>query len=223
MGEKRENGCALSIGKRWITHKQISFVNLPDLVYSVGKLDLPKKSANDYLTATMISSPEKNVVPKFTAENGFTCLESKSIAMRRIRSEGNTSELAVRKFLWHLGVRYRVNDPRLPGKPDIVITKAKLIIFIDGGFWHGHNWRLNKSRLKTNRDYWIPKIEANIQRDQITNARLQDSGWTVLRFWEHEVKKEFGNCIYKILTYINLDYYSAQEHDFETDEKQILI
>lgn len=161
----------------------------------------------------------ENFVPRFTRANGFHCSEAKSIAMRRIKANGNLSELLIRKFLWHLGIRYRCNDKRLPGKPDIVISKARLVIFIDGEFWHGHNWEQKKDLIKSNREYWIPKIEMNIRRDKITTTLLQRSGWTVLRFWEQEVKKEFGSCIYKIISYMSLGLMEEWEGCLPFDEQ----
>jgi DNA mismatch endonuclease (patch repair protein) len=121
--------------------------------------------------------------------------------MSKIRGKNTKSEVLLRKALWDLGVRYRKNDPRLPGKPDIVISKQRLIIFVDGEFWHGHNWEEKKLSIKSNPGFWIAKIERNMQRDRINNQLLSELGWTVLRFWDQEVKKEFGVCLRKILDF----------------------
>lgn len=141
-------------------------------------------------------------VSKFSEENGFFTTPNKSSVMRKIKSRDNQSEQALRKMLWGLGIRYRKNDARLPGKPDIVIPRAKLVIFIDGEFWHGHNWETNRHKIKANRDYWIPKIERNMQRDNYNNIALNMAGWTVLRFWERQIIKEFGVCVRIILEHI---------------------
>ena len=93
------------------------------------------------------------------------------------------------KLLWHSGVRYRKNYKALPGKPDIAITKQKIAIFIDGEFWHGYNWEYYKHHIKSNRDYWIPKIEYNMKHDKEVNDQLKEMGWKVIRFWSKKVLK----------------------------------
>ncbi len=123
--------------------------------------------------------------------------------MSKIRSENTTPELKLRKLLWNLGIRYRLNDQSLPGKPDIVIRKYKLVIFVDGEFWHGYNWDEKRKKIKSNRDYWIPKIEKNMVRDSNNTEKLEYLGFKVFRFWEHEIKKNIGTCLQKIIQYIN--------------------
>lgn len=141
-------------------------------------------------------------VPAFTRENGFYTSAAKSKAMSRIRQTGNDAERTMRKLLWGLGIRYRKNDPKLPGKPDISIYKYKIAIFIDGEFWHGYEWPERQARIKTNRNYWIPKIQNNVARDQRNNMMLREAGWLVLRFWETQVKNELALCLKKILHYV---------------------
>jgi len=125
----------------------------------------------------------------------FITTETRSNIMKRIRSKDTQPEIMLAKELWKRGIRYRRNYTVLPGKPDIAITKYKIAIFVDGEFWHGYEWERKKERIKANRDYWITKIEKNIQRDMENNIRLEQSGWTVLRFWEHEVKKDIEGCV----------------------------
>ncbi len=122
--------------------------------------------------------------------------------MSKVRGRDTKAEVKLRKFLWSIGIRYYKNVKRLPGKPDIVIGKYRLIIFIDGEFWHGYNWHRKKHQIKTNRRFWIPKIERNMQRDAMINSFYKRKGWTLLRFWEHELKKEFNVCVIKILDVI---------------------
>jgi DNA mismatch endonuclease, patch repair protein len=148
--------------------------------------------------------PENKVrVPRFEERNGFYATEFTSKLMSKIRGTNTRSEIQLRKVLWGLGLRYRKNDRRLPGKPDIVLPKYRIAIFVDGEFWHGHNWRNKKNAIKSNPNFWIPKIERNIQRDQSNNELLRKDGWIVLRFWDQEVKKEFGACVKKILDCID--------------------
>ncbi|AOF48284.1 MULTISPECIES: very short patch repair endonuclease [Tetragenococcus] len=124
----------------------------------------------------------------------------RSQMMSKIKSTGGKAEVLLRKKLWHHGIRYRKNYKRLPGKPDIAITKYKIAVFVDGEFWHGYDWRTKKERIKSNREYWISKIEKNIARDKYQNEELRKLGWTVLRFWEsHEVLKKTDDCVKKIL------------------------
>lgn len=109
--------------------------------------------------------------------------------MSRVHSKGGKDESILAKMLWHRGVRYRKNYKKLPGKPDIAITKHKVAVFIDGEFWHGYKWPESKKYLHRNRDYWIKKIEYNRKHDAKVNQQLQKMGWTVLRYWSKKVLK----------------------------------
>lgn len=109
--------------------------------------------------------------------------------MSRVHSTNGKDEVVLEKLLWHSGVRYRKNYKALPGKPDIAITKQKIAIFIDGEFWHGYNWEYYKHHIKSNRDYWIPKIEYNMKHDKEVNDQLKEMGWKVIRFWSKKVLK----------------------------------
>ena len=115
--------------------------------------------------------------------------------MRAIRSKDTTIELALRKALWKQGIHYRKNYKGLIGKPDIVITKYRIAVFCDSDFWHGYDWENRKSRIKSNQEYWIPKIERNMKRDQEVTSALVEQGWIVLRFWEHTIRKELQQCV----------------------------
>ncbi len=114
--------------------------------------------------------------------------------MSRVRLKRGIAETMLAKSLWHSGIRYRCNYKKLPGSPDIAITRHHIAIFVDGEFWHGKDWEKRKARLKSNRDYWIEKIEENIARDQRNDHELQALGWTVIRFWEKDVKKDVDAC-----------------------------
>ena len=103
--------------------------------------------------------------------------------MQAIKSKDTSIELLLRKALWQEGIRYRKIDIRIAGKPDIAITKYKIAVFCDSDFWHGYDWENRNQRIKSNRDYWIPKIERNMQRDKEVTTQLQAAGWVVLRFW----------------------------------------
>lgn len=142
-------------------------------------------------------------VPRFNEESGFYTTKKRSKIMSKIRGKNSKPELQFRKALWAKGVRYRVNTKQLPGRPDISIKKYELAIFIDGDYWHGYNWDVRKQKLKTNRAFWIPKIERNIQRDAEVNRQLEEMGYTVFRFWEHEVKKNLNTCINDIMVYLH--------------------
>ena len=89
----------------------------------------------------------------------------------------------------------------MPGKPDIVFKSARIAIFCDGDFWHGKNWEERKQRLKrgSNPDYWVAKIERNIERDRENTRRLQKDGWTVHRFWESEIYNELNRVVSDVL------------------------
>ena len=115
--------------------------------------------------------------------------------MQAIRSKDTSIEIALRTALWHRGVRYRKNYKQLPGKPDIAITKYRIVVFCDSDYWHGYDWENRHQRIKSNRDYWIPKIERNMARDKEITAQLQAMGWIVLRFWEWQIKKRLNACV----------------------------
>ena len=133
----------------------------------------------------------------------FNTTSERSEIMRRIKSKDTAPEIALRKALWNEGFRYRKNYSKLPGKPDIVYIKQKLAIFIDGGFWHGYNWEKKKAQIKSNRSYWIKKIERNIERDKEVNNQLNSQGWKVIRFWDFDIKKNIDNCIENIINYLD--------------------
>lgn len=121
--------------------------------------------------------------------------EQRKKNMQAIRSKDTTIELALRKALWQKGIRYRKNYKGLIGKPDIVITKYRIVVFCDSDFWHGYDWDNRKSRIKSNQEYWIPKIERNMKRDKEVTAVLVEQGWIVLRFWEHSIRKNLESCL----------------------------
>lgn len=150
--------------------------------------------------------PEKIiVVPRFTEANGFYTTEQRSLTMSKIRSKDTKPEIALRKALWILGLKYRVNVKKLPGSPDILMRKYKLAIFVDGEFWHGYNWNERKHKLKANKEFWISKIERNMQRDKLNEEKLSLLGFNILRFWDHEIKKDISNCIDRILSQISIN------------------
>ncbi|MCL1949726.1 MAG: very short patch repair endonuclease [Turicibacter sp.] len=129
----------------------------------------------------------------------FNTSAERSKLMSRIRSAGGKGETMLQKSLWHKNIRYRKNYRKIPGSPDIALTKYKIAVFIDGEFWHGFDWKARKERgFKNNPDYWIKKIERNIQRDIEVNQQLQELDWLVLRFWEKAVLKNLDDCIRKI-------------------------
>ena len=117
--------------------------------------------------------------------------------MKNIRNKDTKIELLLRKALWKKGYRYRKNFNKIPGNPDIVLTKYKIAIFCDSEFFHGHDWDNLKAQLQrgSNADFWINKISRNIQRDEEVNRELSALGWTVLRFWGKDIKKDLNGCI----------------------------
>lgn len=128
--------------------------------------------------------------------------EERSRNMSLIRSTDTKPEALVRKYLFSHGFRYRKNDKKLPGKPDIVLPKYKTVIFINGCFWHMHG--CSRSRLpKSNLEYWKPKIDKNIERDRIVRSKLSELGWNVIVVWECELKKKnFDNRMEKLCSEI---------------------
>lgn len=118
-----------------------------------------------------------------TPAQRFTC-------MSHNRAKNTGPELLLRRSLWQKGFRYRVNDKRFPGSPDILLPKYHTAIFVNGCFWHGHKGCTNYTIPKTNTDYWIAKVQRNQERDQKVWRKLEAMGWNVLIVWECRLKKE---------------------------------
>ena len=114
--------------------------------------------------------------------------------MRQVKNKDSAIELALRKELWHRGLRYRKNVKTIYGKPDIAFIGKKIAVFCDSEFWHGYAWEITQDEFQSRRDFWIPKIERNIQRDKEVNEKLRSKGWIVLRFWGKEIKRDVGAC-----------------------------
>ena len=124
--------------------------------------------------------------------------EQRHMNMRKIRSADTKPELILRKLLWNNGYRYRKNWKELPGKPDIVLTKYRICIFVDSEYFHGKDWEMGKKQKVeegNDPDYWVPKIEKNIERDKAVDAELHGLGWKVLRFWSREIIKDPESCL----------------------------
>ncbi len=145
---------------------------------------------------------ERIIVPRFNEASGFYTTPERTKMMAKIRGKNTKPELLFRKALWAAGYRYRIDYKKLIGKPDIVLKKYKTVIFIDGEFWHGYNWEERKEKIKTNREFWIPKIERNLQRDREVNIALETKGYKVFRFWEQEIKKELDKCLDRVISHL---------------------
>lgn len=131
-------------------------------------------------------------IEKIFSRNSFMAdvhsKEIRSYNMSRIKGKNTKPEIVVRKFLFSHGYRYRINDSKLPGRPDIVLKKYETVIFVNGCFWHGHD-RCRKFVLpKTNSDWWLKKITTNRERDDKNKSSLQKAGWRVLTIWECQLK-----------------------------------
>lgn len=118
--------------------------------------------------------------------------------MSKVKLKGGRAETLLAKALWRRGYRYRKNDKRLPGSPDIAILKYRIAVFVDGEFWHGKDWETRKDKLKRDREYWIEKIEENMARDMRDDRLLTQIEWTPIHFWEKEVMKDLPACIAEI-------------------------
>ncbi len=114
--------------------------------------------------------------------------EKRSAVMRRVKSSGTIPELRVRRLIWGLGGRYRLNRRDLPGAPDIVLAGRRLAIFVHGCFWHGHDCARGARVPKANQDYWVAKVARNRARDTAARAALGAAGWRVETVWECELR-----------------------------------
>jgi len=122
--------------------------------------------------------------------------------MSRIKSRNTQPELLVRKYLYATGIRYRIHY-KLPGSPDIVITKNKIVIFINGCFWHMHKNCINYVEPKTNTDFWKEKIGGNVIRDERNYIKLSETGWKRIIIWECEIESGFNKAMSKLLKELN--------------------
>ena len=134
--------------------------------------------------------------------------------MQHIRAKDTSIEVRLRKALWNKGYRYRKNYDKLPGKPDIALTKYKVAIFCDSEFFHGKDWEVLKPRLEksNNSQYWINKISRNRERDDEINKRLLFEGWTVIRFWGKDIVNNVDECV-KVVEEVIWDIELQQQED----------
>lgn len=117
--------------------------------------------------------------------------------MSRIKGKDTGLEVRVRSELHKRGFRFRKHVKELPGKPDVVFSKAKVAVFIDGDFWHGYRFPLWEHKVS---DFWKQKIAKNRERDRRNHRMLRAMGWTVIRLWQHDLERDFERCIDKIAT-----------------------
>jgi len=145
---------------------------------------------------------DKIHVPRFEEKAGFYTSPKRSYNMSKIRNRNSKPELILRRALWARNVRFRLHDKSLPGTPDIVIKKYKLAIFVDGEFWHGFDWQTNRDRIKSNRLFWIPKIERNMQKDIRVNNALRDMDYVVFRFWTQDILKNLPKILNQVALFL---------------------
>ena len=118
--------------------------------------------------------------------------------MQRVKNKDSEIELSLRKALWSKGLRYRKNVKSVFGHPDIAFIGKKIAVFCDSEFWHGYDWERRKNDFKVRQDFWLPKIERNMERDREVNEKLKAEGWIVIRFWGKEIKSDVNACAEKI-------------------------
>lgn len=144
--------------------------------------------------------------------------------MQSIKGKDTKIEIILRKALWQRGYRYRKNYKLVPGSPDIALTKYKIAIFCDGEFFHGKDWEVLKPHLQksNNSEFWISKISRNRERDDAINKKLLIMGWTVIRFWGNDIKKNTDECI-KVIeeTIFDIKMHNESEADLAYDELSI--
>ena len=120
--------------------------------------------------------------------------EQISFNMQQVKNKGSKIEVMLMKELWSRGLRYRKNVNNIFGKPDIAFIGKKVAVFCDSEFWHGYNWEERKLDFKSHQEFWIPKIERNMERDREVTEKLTAEGWTVLRFWGKDIKNNLSEC-----------------------------
>ena len=153
--------------------------------------------------------------------------------MAAIRGKDTKPEMIVRKGLWRMGFRYRMNHKRLPGHPDLVLKKYRTCIFVNGCFWHGHNVDISTFENtdcckipKTNREFWVAKIKRNQERDIEEQKRLAEMGWHCITVWECELKPSKREATLKSLAFtlnkIWLDDHAVIGKPYELPEEEML-
>ncbi len=161
--------------------------------------------------------------------------------MAAIRGKDTKPEMVVRRYLWGLGFRYRLNHPRLPGKPDIVMRKYRTCIFVNGCFWHGHHvampqiengeWRIENSDCckipKTNREFWVRKIRRNQQRDHEVQLKLAAMGWHSITIWECQLKPSVRRITLESLAHtlnsIFLQNHAVHYYQLSQEEELLMV
>ncbi len=141
-------------------------------------------------------------------------IETTHRIMSAIKQRDTEPELLLRRAIWSKGLRFRKNYKKLIGKPDIVFTRAKIVIFCDGDFWHGHNWAVRgmgslENELEGYSEFWKSKIQSNIARDIYVNKKLSEEGWTVIRIWESDIRNNLDEIVEHI---VNEYWYHISKH-----------
>lgn len=118
--------------------------------------------------------------------------------MQAVRNRDSKIEITLRLALYHKGYRYRKNCPKVFGHPDIVFTRERIAVFCDSEFWHGYDWEHRKADIKSRQDFWIPKIEHNMERDKEVTTHLEAEGYIVLRYWGKRIINELDVVVSEI-------------------------
>lgn len=132
---------------------------------------------------------------KLTREQRRRCMQAN-------KSKNTSIEIMLRKGLFARGLRYKLHVRDLPGRPDVVFSRKKVAVFIDGDFWHGYRYPQWKNTLSI---YWDNKIQTNRRRDNKNFRRLRRMGWRVIRLWEHEIRSNVENCVERVVDALNND------------------
>jgi DNA mismatch endonuclease (patch repair protein) len=142
----------------------------------------------------------RRAAPSYKGLSAASTMASRIASVSSAKRD-TTPELLLRRALRGTGLRYRIDVASLPGRPDLVIPAARLVIFCDGDFWHGRDLKRRLQKLATghNAPYWIAKIRSNVDRDRRVGRLLRDSGWKVLRLWERDVRADPGRAVKAVL------------------------
>jgi DNA mismatch endonuclease (patch repair protein) len=133
--------------------------------------------------------------------------EQRSRTMSRIKRRDTKPELLLRRAVWSAGFRgYRIDDGRLPGRPDLAWTRHRLAVFVDGKFWHGHPSAYRPGRHGA---YWDEKVARNVERDRAADEELREMGWTVLRLWDFEVRRDLAGCVAQVASALSSETTSS--------------
>lgn len=165
--------------------------------HELAKVDLPLEAANGGFGPCVLAWVNNVRQIRTHVRRWRRSKAQISFNMSRVRSTGSEIERVMEAALRRRKLR-PLKHPKMLGRPDFAFPRSKVAVFCDSHFWHGYNWKTKQKELHRNRSFWVPKILGNMRRDRLVNRCLMKEGWTVLRFWEHQILRYPDSCVAEI-------------------------